>query len=145
MATDVDAQDITINYEGGSITMAIGNAKSLFGKDYEDIVGNPETVTTAVKSHQRVRVIGGAATTVSAHNRTYQQWPTSQANGAAAGKQIMIQWDGSEGSWSARVTGAMADLGTYLRTAAPKVVTFRTSRGTKYGPFVKEITDPLLP
>jgi hypothetical protein len=145
MAQDVDAQDITINYEGGSITMAIGNAKSLFGEDYDDIVGNPETVTTAVKSHQRVRVIGGASSTVSAHNRTYQQWPTSQANNAAAGKQIMIQWDGSEGSWVARVTGAMADLGTYLRTAAPKVVTFRTSRGTKYGPFVKEITDPLLP
>jgi hypothetical protein len=145
MAQDVDAQDITINYEGGSITMAIGNAKSLFGADYEDIVGNPETVTTAVKSHQRVRVIGEASSTVSAHNRTYQQWPTSQANNAAAGKQIMIQWDGSEGSWVARVTGAMADLGTYLRTAAPKVVTFRTSRGTKYGPFVKEITDPLLP
>ena len=145
MAQDVDAQDITINYEGGSITMAIGNAKSLFGDDYDDIVGNPETVTTAVKSHQRVRVIGGGSSTVSAHNRTYQQWPTSQANNAAAGKQIMIQWDGSEGSWVARVTGAMADLGTYLRTAAPKVVTFRTSRGTKYGPFVKEITDPLLP
>jgi len=145
MAQDVDAQDITINYEGGSITMAIGNAKSLFGDDYDDIVGNPETVTTAVKSHQRVRVIGEAASTVSAHNRTYQQWPTSQANNAAAGKQIMIQWDGSDGSWVARVTGAMADLGTYLRTAAPKVVTFRTSRGTKYGPFVKEITDPLLP
>ena len=145
MAQDVDAQDITINYEGGSITMAIGNAKSLFGEDYEDIVGNPETVTTAVKSHQRVRVIGEAATTVSAHNRTYQQWPTSQANNAAAGKKIMIQWEGSEGSWTARVSGAMADLGTYLRTAAPKVVTFRTSRGTKYGPFVKEITDPLLP
>lgn len=145
MATDVDAQDITINYEGGSITMAIGNAKSLFGEDYDDIVGNPETVTTAVKSHQRVRVIGSPASTVSAHNRTYQQWPTSQANNAAAGKQIMIQWDGSEGSWIARVTGAMADLGTYLRTAAPKVVTFRTSRGTKYGPFVKEITDPLQP
>ena len=145
MAQDVDAQDITINYEGGSITMPIGNAKSLFGEDYEDIVGNPDTVTTAVKSHQRVRVIGSPASTVSAHNRTYQQWPTSQANNAAAGKQIMIQWDGSEGSWIARVTGAMADLGTYLRTAAPKVVTFRTSRGTKYGPFVKEITDPLLP
>ena len=145
MAQDVDAQDITINYEGGSITMAIGNAKSLFGEDYEDIVGNPETVTTAVKEHQRTRVIGEASTRVTAHNRTYQQWPTSQANGAAGGKQIMIQWDGSEGSWVARVTGAMADLGTYLRTAAPKVVTFRTSRGTKYGPFVKEITDPLLP
>ena len=145
MALDVNATNITINYEGGSITMPIGNAKSLFGDDYQDVVGNPETVTTAVKSHQRTRVIGGASSTVSAHNRTYQQWSTSQANNAASGKEIMIQWEGSDGPWVARVTGAMADLGTYLRTAAPKVVTFRTSRGTKYGPFVKEITDPLLP
>ena len=145
MVLDVDSQSVTINYTGGSITMPVGNAKSLFGDDYDDIVGTPADVSTAVKSHSRVRVIGGASSTVSAHTREYKQWPTSQANGAAAGKEIMIQWEGSEGSWSARVTGAMADLGTYLRTAAPKVVTFRTSRGTKYGPFVKEITDPLLP
>ena len=145
MATDVDAQNITINYDGGSITMPIGNAKSLFGDDYQDIVGNPETITTAVKSHTRVRVIGGASSSVSAHNRTYQQWPTSQANNAASGKAVMMAWEGSDGTWVARVTGAMADLGTYLRTAAPKVVTFRTERGTKYGPFVKEITDPLDP
>ena len=145
MAQDVDAQDITINYEGGSITMAIGNAKSLFGDDYEDVVGTPTTINSKVKEHPRVRVIGGGSTTVKEHFRTYDQWPTSQANGAAGGKQIMIEWDGSEGSWVARVTGAMADLGTFLRTAAPKIVVFRTSRGTKYGPFVKEITDPLLP
>ena len=145
MALDFNATNITINYDGGSITMPIGNAKSLFGDDYKDVVGNPGTVTTAVKSHQRVRVIGGASSTVSAHNRVVQQWPTSQANNAASGKEIMIQWEGSEGAWVARVTGAMADLGTYLRTAAPKIVTFRTSRGTKYGPFVKEITDPLDP
>ena len=145
MALDVDAQSVTINYTGGSITMPIGNAKSLFGDDYNDIVGTPVDVTTAVKSHPRVRLIGGSSTTVSAHNREYKQWPTSQANNAAAGKEIMIQWEGSEGSWSARVTGAMADLGTYLRTAAPKVVTFRTSRGTKYGPFVKDVDDLLEP
>ena len=145
MSLDIDATNITINYAGGSITMPIGNAKSLFGDDYQDIVGNPAEITTAVTSHQRTRVIGGPASTVSAHNRTYQQWPTSQANNAASGKEIMIQWEGSNGAWVARVTGAMADLGTYLRTAAPKVVTFRTSRGTKYGPFVKDISDPLDP
>ena len=145
MATDIDAQDITINYEGGSITMAIGNAKSLFGDDFTDIVGNPDTVSTAVRSHQRVRVIGQPASTVSAHNRTYQQWPTSQANNAASGKEILISWEGSEGDWTARVTGAFADLGTYLRTAAPKVVRFRSRRGTKYGPFIKNVDDPLEP
>lgn len=145
MTLDVNASEITINYDGGSISMPIGNAKSLFGDDYKDVVGNPETVTTAVRSHQRTRVIGQPAVNVQAHNRVYQQWPTSQANNAASGKEIMIEWEGSEGAWVARVTGAMADLGTYLRTAAPKLVTFRTSRGTKYGPFVKTVDDPLEP
>lgn len=145
MQTDINAQSITINYTGGSITMAIGNAKALFGDDYDDIVGTPADVSSSVKSHSRTRVIGGSSSTVTSHSRSYKQWPTSHANGAAAGKVIYISWEGSDGAWTARVSGAMADLGTYLRTASPKLVTFRTSRGTKYGPFVKTITDPLDP
>jgi len=145
MALDPNARDITINYDGGSITLPIGNAKSLFGDDYDDVVGKPDTITSKVAEHPRTRVIGGPSTTVKEHNRTYDQWPTSLANGAAGGKVVYMEWEGSEGSWTARVTGAMADLGTFLRTAAPKLVVFRTARGTKYGPFVKEITDPLLP
>ena len=115
--------------------MAIGNLKSLFGENYDVLVSTPEDVDTAVSSHSRVRIIGGPTSTVNGHIRNYKGWPTSQANGAAAGKKVLMAWEGSGGQWTARVTGAMADLADFLQANAAQVVTFRTSRGTKYGPF----------
>ena len=135
MTVDSDARQLTVNYTGGSLTMSIGNLKSLLGDDYDDLATEPTDVNTSVSSHSRVRVIGGSSTTVSAHSRTYKGWPTSQANGAAAGKKVLMQWAGVDGVWVGRVTGSMADFGVWLQANTSKVVTFRTSRGTKYGPF----------
>jgi len=136
---DPDAQQVTLNYTGGSLTTSVGVAKSLFGSNYDLLVSTAVPVNTSVSSHQRIRVIGGDASTVSAHSRDYQQWPTSQANNAAAGKKVLLAWDGSEGNWVGRVTGAMADFGTFLSESAPKAVKFRTMRGTKYGPYVATV------
>lgn len=132
---DPDARQLTINYAGGSLTMAIGNLKSLFGSNYEALTSLPSDVSTSVSSHSRTRVIGGASSTVSAHSRDYKGWPTSQANGAAAGKKVLLSWEGATGQWTGRVTGAMADFAVFLDANTTQVVTFRTSRGTKYGPF----------
>ena len=115
--------------------MTIGNLKSLFGANYDLLTSSPSDVDTSVSSHQRVRVIGGGASTVSAHSRNYKGWPTSQANGAAAGKKILISWEGSGGQWTGRVTGALADFATFLEENSDSVSVFRSSRGTKYGPF----------
>ena len=133
--TDTDSSQLTINYEGGSLTMSIGNLKSLFGENYELVTSTPADISTSVSSHQRVRVIGGSASTVSAHSRDYKAWPTSQANGAAAGKKVLISWEGSGGQWTARITGSMADFASFLESNTSVVAVFRTSRGTKYGPF----------
>tara|TARA_B100000519_G_C14230640_1_gene432228 strand:- start:842 stop:1267 length:426 start_codon:yes stop_codon:yes gene_type:complete len=138
MGTDTDAQSITINYEGGSMTLPIGNAKSLFGADYDDLVGETLQISIPVASHSRTRIIGEPSSSVAAHNRNYTLWPTSQANNAASGKAVYMAWEGSDGSWTVRVTGAMAALGDFLLKSSPKIVTFRTTRGTKYGPFIKE-------
>ena len=135
MADDLDARDFTINFTGGSLTMPLGNAKSLFGENNGLLDPPGEEITADVASHPRVRVIGGGSSTVKAHTREYKQFPTSYANNAAAGKQIFMQWEGSDGSWSARVTGSMANFAAWLSAAAAKTVSFRTSRGTKYGPF----------
>lgn len=115
--------------------MAIGNAKDLFGDDYEQLVSTAVPTDVSVKEHKRVRVIGGPETTVPAYNYTFQKWPTSQAGLAQGGTIILMAWEGSEGDWTARVSGSMADLSTFLSEAAPKPVSFRTERGTKYGPF----------
>ena len=132
---DPDAQQLTINYTGGSLTMSIGNLKSLFGSNYDLLVATPGDVSTSVSSHSRTRVIGGTPSTVTAHSREYKAWPTSQANGAAAGKRVLIAWENSGGQWTARITGAMADFADFLQSNTSSFATFRTSRGTKYGPF----------
>ena len=59
MASDPDAQSVTINYPGGSLRMALGNAKSLFGENNPNLSPDGEQNTVSVKSHTRTRVIGG--------------------------------------------------------------------------------------
>ena len=137
MAKDFDASNVTINYEGGSITLPIGNAKSLFGDDgFELLRPQGEDVTVSVKQHTRTRVIGGPTTNVAANTYTYKKWPRSRRSNAAGGTEIVMAWEGSEGSWVARMTGSAAELGTFLNEKAPKAVTFSTA-GSNYGPFVK--------
>ena len=140
MAVDPDAREITLNYTGGSLTMTIGNAKDLFGEDSDLLVAEAETVTSEVDQHDRVRVIGGGITKVGGHTRSYLQWPTSQANNAAAGKKVLMTWEGSEGTWTGRAAGSMAALGSFLQASAAKAIVFRTARGTKYGPFASTNT-----
>lgn len=119
--------------------MTRGNAKALFGEDSTVLDPRREDVESSVKAHTRVRVIGGGSTNVAAHSRNYKQWAQSNANNAAAGSLIYMEWEGSEGVWSARVQGSMAALGTFLNDRAPKLTAFRTARGRKYGPFVMTI------
>lgn len=138
MTVDFDAKQVTLNYTGGSLSMALGNAKSLFGDDFDQITGEGVSTTVSVAGHQRTRVIGEPPSTVSAYSYTYTQWPTSQAGGASGGEVVMLEWSDSNGEWTGRVSGSMAALGTFLNTNTGKVVTFRTQSGTKYGPFNKE-------
>lgn len=141
MAFDPDAVLVTLNYTGGSITMPIGNAKSLFGDDgYSLLRPEGEQVTISRKAHSRTRVIGGPSTNVAATTFTYTQWPRSRRSNAAGGEEIMMRWEGSEGSWVARMTGSASDLGTFLNNKAPKAVTFST-KGSNYGPFIKGETE----
>ncbi len=138
MADDADARNVTLNYENGSIEMAIGNAKSIFGADFAGLTPEPEQASVTVKSHSRVRVIGEDATTVSGYTYEYTKWPTSQAGNGASGRIILMSWTGSEGDFSARVTGSFADAGTYFSDNTTKTIEFRSERGTKYGPYSQD-------
>ena len=135
MATDPDGKDLTVNYPGGSLTMTVGALKSLFGADTPIIVPVPEEKTVTVKSHSRVRVIGQPASNVTGFSYNFTQWPTSQANNAASGDVVLLSWEGSDGDWTGRVSGAFSALGTFLLANSTKAVVFRSERGTKYGPF----------
>ena len=137
MADDPKARSLTVNYAGGSLSMSIGTLESLFGTDAEILNPVPETETVTVKSHSRTRVIGQPASNVTGYSYENIQWPTSQANNAAAGEACLFAWDGSEGNWTGRVTGALSALGVFLAANSTKTVVFRSERGTKYGPFKK--------
>ena len=117
--------------------MSRGALESLFGEDATVLTPVPDTKQVTVKSHTRVRVIGEPPTNVTGFSYELTQWPTSQANNAAAGEVVLLSWDGSEGDWTGRVTGSMSALGIWLVDTSTKAVVFRTERGTKYGPFQK--------
>tara|TARA_B100000459_G_C8576597_1_gene201282 strand:+ start:454 stop:873 length:420 start_codon:yes stop_codon:yes gene_type:complete len=135
MSDDTDARQITLNYDGGSVEMAVGNAKDIFGADFAGLDPGSKEVTVSVKSHSRTRIIGGATKTVAGYSYTYQQWPTSTASNAAAGTVILMRWEGSDGSFTGRVSGAMADAATFFAANVKKTLAFRSQRGTEYGPF----------
>ena len=137
MTNDPKARDVTLNYAGGSLTMSRGALESLFGEDATVLTPVPDTKQVTVKSHPRVRVIGEPASNVTGFSYELTQWPTSQANNAAAGEVVLLSWDGSKGDWTGRVTGSMSALGIWLVDTSTKAVVFRTERGTKYGPFQK--------
>ena len=135
---DPDARDLTLNYPGGSLTMALGALKDLLGDTFAGLTPVPETKQVTVKSHSRVRVIGQPSTSVTGFSYEFTQWPTSQANNAASGEVVLLTWDGSDGPWTGRVTGAFSALGVFLVANSTKPVAFRSERGTKYGPFQKD-------
>ena len=139
MAVDPNARQIILNYTGGSLRMPVGNAKDLFGENYDLLKPNGVPYNKRIPSHSRTRVIGGEPSTVKEHDRDYMKWPTSQANNAGAGKVAMMYWEGSGNPWQVRYTGAAADLTTFLSESSPKPVGFTTSRGTAYGVVIGDV------
>ena len=137
MDNELRAREVTINYVGGSLTMKVGNAESLFGEDADIIGGGGAKKTTSVKGHPRVRVIGGASKTVSAYTYTYDQWPASGHGQAAGGTPVSMSWEDSEGSWVCRVSGPLWSLASFLDDNAPQNVFFTALGGKTYGPFKK--------
>lgn len=137
MALNPDALNITLSYEGGSITLPVGNAKSLFGDDgFELLRPQGEEVTVRKPEHDRVRIIGDPPKKVKETIYTTTKWPRSNRSNNAGGTQIVMTWEGSDGSWIARMTGSASDLGTFLNNSSPKAVVFSTS-GSNYGPFIR--------
>ena len=137
MAVDLDARQIAINYDGGSLTMTVGNAKSLFGEDSNIYGADGQPLTVSVIGHNRTRVIGAGSKQISPYTKEYIQWPTSDRSPAAGGLPVMLAWTGSEGEWQCRVSGPLWKLGTFLQSSSPKTVFFHVKGGKQYGPFQK--------
>ena len=137
MTNDVLARRISVNYDGGSITMSQGNFIDLFGENANEIAGAGEEKAFSVKQHTRTRVIGGASKTIPQYTKQFIQWPTNSRDGASGGEEVVMEWIGSEGPWTCRVTGPLWKLGSFLNNNSPKSVWFHAKGGKGYGPFQK--------
>ena len=135
---DPDAKEISINFAGGSVVMTVGLARAIFGDDAQILRPTGTEESVSVRGHQRVRVIGQPAITVSAYNYTYTQWPVGSSSLASGGEPIMIRAEGTDGWWTARLKGSAWEFGTFLNNNAPNATVFKTEAGTPYGPFVAE-------
>ena len=136
MANDPEAKKVSINFDGGTVVMTFGMAKSLFADSNQYITPEADDVSVAVKGHTRTNVIGGPSTPVTAYNYTYKSWPRLPGGTSSGGEAIQMRWETSDGWWTARLHGSAAAFGTFLAATSPLGVSFKTERGTKYGPFV---------
>ena len=137
MAQDLDAREVTINYLGGSLTMVVGNAVDLFGEDAELVGMSSEPKTVSVKAHPRTRIIGAGSKTVEGFVYTYDQWPAGSHGQAAGGEPVMMSWEGSQGSWQARVSGPLWRFSNFLAANAPKNTFYTVKGGKPRGPYKK--------
>ena len=139
MAGDLNARRITINYDGGSFEMALGNIKGLFGESVvSDATGGKEK-NVSVKGHTRTRIIGGGSSSISAYSYTYTQFPTSANSMAAGGEEVAVWWEGSAGEWVSRVSGPLWKFAEYLDATADLDCWFKAAGGKTYGPFNKNV------
>jgi len=114
MGQDPKARTITVAYEGGTVSGALGLMQWLFG-------------TSEPKSG------AGSIGTTQLGRRRYK-YGSRKRDAAASGKQVFLNC-GEEGTYSVRVTGDVVD---FIEKALPKVgnrvKTIYTKRGSEYGP-----------
>lgn len=117
--------------------MTQANMINLFGEDTNAFGADGDPVSISVKEHQRTRVIGDPPRTIARYTKDLIQWPTNNRDLAAGGEEVVMEWVGSEGPWSCRVSGPLWKLGTFLQSNSPKSVWFHAKGGKGYGPFQK--------
>jgi hypothetical protein len=136
MAVDPLAKQISIGFEGGSISGTRALLQALFGPT----LTNPATGTSTSVSrepHPRVRVIGGGITNVQGSTTTLIKYPSGSSNGGAGGEPIRFVIGGEE--WRARLTGSHAKFNEFLEAgnwSGSQTILWKSEKGKPYGPFI---------
>lgn len=136
MALDDKARKVALNFPGGSLTATRGLLEAVFGASLTGAGQEVTESTISVSGHSRVRVIGGAASSIAATNYTRKKYPTAVNGGAAGGEAIAMLVGGRY--WTARLSGSHQDFADFLVGSefAQNVPLFwRSEKGTQYGPF----------
>lgn len=138
-------KDLTLAYPGGTITAARGNLEQTFL-----ILGAAQSVCQAPTEsisrtgHSRVNKIGGSSTSVRSTTYTVKKYPTASSGQAASGQEYLVRT--GAGSYTARVTGSLQALTSYLCSIENTIFDFVqvvTQRGTK-SPLIGPAT-PAIP
>ncbi len=135
MAVDPGARKLTIGFPGGSLTATKVLLETLFGPDLVQ-QSVDATINVPVRSHERVRVIGGPSTSVSSSNYSRIRYPQGSSGGQAGGEPIRLFVDGDW--WTARLSGSHQDFNGFLRSAqwaSGENCIWKSEKGTPYGPF----------
>ena len=136
MAVDPLSKEISIGFDGGSISANRGLMQVLFGTT----LTNPATGTTmtvAKPRHDRVRVIGGPVVSVEPSTTTFLKYPSGSSNGGAGGEPIRFLLGGKE--WTARLTGSHYKFNEFLAAGnwnSTEPILWRSEKGKSYGPFI---------
>ena len=129
-------KEVTINYEGGSITSTRGTLEAIFKQDAIPSACDATSLDVARKAHERVRLIGSPPTSVAATTFTLRSYPKTASSFASGGIPIMLSADG--GWWTARLSGTVEDFVAWLcgnLEDLENVFLFQSPSGAKYGPF----------
>lgn len=136
MAVDPLAKQISIGFDGGSISATRGLMQVLFG----ETLTNPATgttITVAKPQHARTRVIGGPTISVEPSITTFLKYPSGSSNGGAGGEPIRFVLDGKE--WTARLTGSHYKFNEFLQAGnwnSTQPILWKSEKGKSYGPFI---------
>lgn len=142
---DLLARKITMGYEGGSITAAVGVLRAIFGND---LAGKVEYSTKTINrgSHQRTRVIGGNPTSVQGAQYQLVKYPQGAMAGARGGEAIKILADGDW--WTVRLSGSHQAFNKFLAEAewgSGNQILWKSAKGKPYGPFSSNTPALVIP
>lgn len=129
-------RDLTITYDGGTLTSAYGNIVQTWAPGDLPNAIKPKEINRASYEAKRQNKIGGDIKTVKVPAGTYKKYPSMNGSQAAGGE--LFTFDTRDGIFSARVTGDIQALVAHIagsRMQQFQEFTVYSGSGAIYGPF----------
>jgi len=129
-------KESAVSFDGGTLTSSYGNLIQTLALGSIGFNCNPSTKSVSVPAATVTRTIGGASTQRASYQYTKKQFNKKNSSLAAAGYPVRIVT--SVGEYTARLTGSMEALATFLcanRAAIYDSIYVYSPRGAEYGPF----------
>jgi hypothetical protein len=130
------AKESAVSFAGGTLTAAYGNLIQTLALGSIGFDCNPPTKSVSVPQATVTRTIGGQSTQRKAYQYTKKQFNKKNSSLAAAGEPVVIRT--SVGEYTARLTGSMEALATFLCNNGAAIydsVYVYSPAGAEYGPF----------